>query len=140
MLQSSYTSKASGRSHPLTVVDTDQETREMVVTWPRVSAIQIVRDHLLRRLVYPHTIDSAAVQLCPDGDPKVIRLLSESFLAGVKGDPTRSALQILYRPTTVHLRRAVPPTELGRLNVLKEMQLPWRLSDCYSMAIRRTDG
>jgi hypothetical protein len=34
----------------------------------------------------------------------------------------------------------VPPTELGRLNVLKEMQLPWRLSDCYSMAIRRTDG
>ena len=36
------------------------------------------------------------MQLCPDGDPKVIRLLSEGFLAGVKGDPTRSSLQTLY--------------------------------------------
>ena len=65
----------------------------MVATWPRVRAIQIVRDHLLRQLVYPHTIGSAAVQLCPDGDPKVIRLLSESFLAGVKGDRARLSLQ-----------------------------------------------
>jgi len=40
------------------------------------------------RLVYPHTIGSATVQLCPDGDLKVIQLLSESFLAGVKGDLT----------------------------------------------------
>ena len=45
---------------------------------------------------YTHTIDSVAVQLCPDGDPKVIWLLSESFLAGVKGDPTRLSLQTLY--------------------------------------------
>ena len=52
-----------------------------------------------------HTIGSVAVQLCPDGDPKVIRLLSESFLAGVKGDSTRSSLQILDRPTTVHSRQ-----------------------------------
>jgi len=65
----------------------------MVATWPRVSTIQIVRDYLLRRLVYLHTIGSAAVQLCPDGDPKAIRLLSESFLAGVKGDPTQLSLQ-----------------------------------------------
>ena len=43
-----------------------------------------VRGYLLRQLVYLHTI-SAAVQLCPDGDPKAIRLLSEGFLAGVKG-------------------------------------------------------
>ncbi|OCK98909.1 uncharacterized protein K441DRAFT_653261, partial [Cenococcum geophilum 1.58] len=50
-------------------------------------------------------IGSAAVQLCPDGDPKAIRLLSESFLAGVKGDPTRSSLQILNRLTTVYLRQ-----------------------------------
>ena len=33
-------------------------------------------------------------------------------------------LAILYRPTTVYLRRAVPPTEFRRLNVLKEIQLP----------------
>jgi hypothetical protein len=55
-------------------------------------AIWIVRDHLLRQLVYLHTI-SAAVQLCPDGDLKAIRLLSEGFLAGVKGGRTRPSLQ-----------------------------------------------
>ena len=68
-------------------IDTDQENngrRELPGQEP--GAIRIVRDHLLRRLVYLHTISSAAVQLCPDGDPKVIRLLSEGFLAGVKGD------------------------------------------------------
>jgi len=47
-----------------------------------------------------HAIGSAAVQLCPDGDPKVIRLLSKGFLAGVKGDHTRSSLQY-SRPTAV---------------------------------------
>ena len=40
-------------------------------------------------MVYLHTIGSAAVQLCPDGDPKAIRLLYEGFLAGAKGDRTR---------------------------------------------------
>jgi len=34
------------------------------------------------------------------------------------------------------LATEVPPREIGRLNVLKEMQLPWRLSNCYLMAIR----
>ena len=93
----------------------------MVDTWPRVSAIQIIRDHLLRRLVYPYIISSAAVQLCPDGNPKVIQLLSKSFLVRVKEDPTQLGLQIHYRLITVHLYRAVPPTELRRLNVLKEI-------------------
>jgi hypothetical protein len=87
-----YTAKqlhqqASGRSHPHNGwLNTDQEKDGR--RWPPGSepgAIQIVRDHLPRQLVYLHTIGSAAVQLCPDGDPKVIRLLSEGFLAGVKG-------------------------------------------------------
>jgi len=40
-------------------------------------------------------IGSAAVQLCPDGDLKAIRLLSEGFLAGVKGDPRDQARKTL---------------------------------------------
>ena len=95
-----YTAKqlhqqASGRSHPHNGwLNTDQEKDGR--RWPpgyEPGAIRIVRDHLPRRLVYLHTISSAAVQLCPDGDPKVIRLLSEGFLAGVKGDRARSCLQ-----------------------------------------------
>src|SRR5437016_5665886 len=46
-----------------------------------------------RRLANLHVISSTVMQLCPDGDPKVIRLLSEGFLAGVKGDRTRLSLQ-----------------------------------------------
>ena len=79
--------QVSGRLHPHNGwLNTDQEKDGR--RWPPGSepgAIRIVHDHLLRRLVYLHTISSAAVQLCPDGDPKVIRLLSEGFLAGVKG-------------------------------------------------------
>ena len=52
----------------------------------------MVIDYLLEILVYLHTISRAAVQHCPDGDPKAIRLLSEGFLAGVKGGRTRPSL------------------------------------------------
>ena len=51
-------------------------------------------------------IGSAAVQLCPDGDPKVIRLLSEGFLAGVKGGRARLSLQYtLGQPWMTALKR-----------------------------------
>ena len=74
-------------------------------------------------MVYPHTIDSAAVQLCPDGDLKVIRLLSKGFLAGVKGDLRDQACKHSMANRGL-LATEVPPTEIERLNVLKEMQLP----------------
>ena len=65
-------------------------------------AIRIVRDHLPRRLANLHAVGSAAIQLYPDGGPKVIRLLSEGFLAGVKGDRTRLSSQ--YSRPTADLR------------------------------------
>ena len=51
-----------------------------------------VIDHHLGILVYLHTISSAVVRLCPERNAKVIRLLSEGFLAGVKGGRTRPSL------------------------------------------------
>ena len=68
-------------------------------------AIRIIRDHLLRRLANLYAIGSAAMQLCPDGDLKVVRLLSKGVLAGVKGDHTRSSSQY-SRPTAVRCARA----------------------------------
>ena len=165
MLQSSYTSKTSGRSHPLITVGQIRIRRQefsILYLLPRTIAYtateqvhqQILGDRIrCRRLIgiriregrldrtrSPpkaiglHAIGSAAVQLCPDGDPKVIRLLSESFLAGVKGDRTRSSSQY-SRPTAVHSLQRSHQLKLRRLNVRKEMQLPQRLSDCYSTAI-----
>jgi len=45
--------------------------REAWLPGYELGAIWIVRDYLLRQLVYLHTI-SVAVQLCPDGDLKAI--------------------------------------------------------------------
>ena len=64
----------------------------------------IIRGHLLRQQVYLHTI-STAVQLCLDGDPKVIQLLSEGFLAGVKGGHTRPSSQYSSQPRTTTPKR-----------------------------------
>ena len=66
--------QVSGRSHPHNSwLNTDQEKDGR--QWPPGSepgAIWIIHDHLLRRLVYLYIIGSAAVQLCPNGNPKVI--------------------------------------------------------------------
>jgi hypothetical protein len=76
-------------------MDQEKERRRWLPGY-EPGAIRIVRDHLLA--IGLHAIGSAAVQLCPDGDSKAIRLLSEGFLAGVKGDRTRSSSQY-SRPT-----------------------------------------
>ena len=60
-------------------------------------------------------IGSAAVQLCPDGDPKVIRLLSEGFLAGVKGDLRDQACNTLGQPRFCLRWKQVPPTEAWKV-------------------------
>jgi hypothetical protein len=93
-------------------LNTDQEKDGR--RWPpgyEPGAIRIVRDHLPRRLVYLHTISSAAVQLCPDGDPKVIRLLSEGFWQesrGIVRDQARNTLgqPRMTAPQRVHQLKA----------------------------------
>ena len=133
--------QVSGRSHLHNGwLNTDQEKDGR--RWPpgyEPGAIRIVRDHLLRRLVYLHTISSAAVQLCHDGDPKVIRLLSEGFLVGVKGDRARLSLQY-SRLTADDCAIAGPPIGFRRLKSIKRCSYPRGYPIDYSMAIQRTDG
>ena len=86
MLQSSYTSRRLADRICITV------------GWIRIRRRKTRRpnrrDYLLGILVYLHMISSVVVRLCPKRNLKVIRLLSEGFLAGVKGGRTR--LSLLY--------------------------------------------
>ena len=90
MLQSSYTSRRLA------------DRIRITVSWIRIRRRKTRRpnrrDHLLGILVYLHPISSAVVRLCPERNLKVIRLLSEGFLAGVKGGRTRLSSQY-SRPT-----------------------------------------
>ena len=81
-----------------------------------------------------YTISSVAVQLCPDGDLKVIQLLSKGFLAKVKGDCTRLYLQY-SRPTADNCAIAGPLTGFGRLKSIKRYSYPRGYPIDYSIAI-----
>ena len=74
------------------------------------------------------------MQLCPDGDPKAIRLLSEGFLVGVKGDYIQLSLQY-FRPTADDCTIAGPLIRFGRLRSVKKCSYPKGYPINYLMAI-----